>query len=98
MPQFNPEWLGMGHGLIMGFEKRVCPRGQRQAAAMALRAACSEMKIRRTHYLPVLDGGYRASDVRQMRPRTGPGEGHHRVRGAAEQESGLAARERPRRS
>ena len=31
MPQFNPEWLGMGYGLVMGvFETRCCPRGQRQ--------------------------------------------------------------------
>ena len=30
MPQFSPEWSGMGYGLVMGmFEKRCCPRGQR---------------------------------------------------------------------
>ena len=31
------------------FEKRCCPRGQRQAAAMALRAACSEIQVKDIH-------------------------------------------------
>ena len=48
MPHFNPEWLGMGHGLIMGvFGKRRCPRGQRQAA-------CSEKEIKDTHTIELL--------------------------------------------
>ena len=29
-----------------GVEKSRCPRGQRQAAAMALRAACNEIKYK----------------------------------------------------
>ena len=76
MPQFNPEWLGIGHGLIMGFEKRVCPRGQRQAAAMALRAACSEMKIRRTHTTSPYST---AAIERAMSDRCGPGQALERA-------------------
>ena len=40
------QWLGTGIGHEWGvLEKHCCPRGQRQAAAMALRAACSEIEI-----------------------------------------------------
>ena len=47
MPQYDPEWLGVGIGHVGGVEEPPLSARAAGAAAMALRAACSGVANKR---------------------------------------------------
>ena len=70
---------GQDFGYVKGvLEKRCYPRGQRQAAAMALRAACSEILNTRHIYCPLpMNEGYAVPFREEFVPPVAPEIGLH---------------------